>query len=131
VFGDAGAPGILDAAGVARARLLVVASPDAHQARHLIAIAREANPDIDTLVRTHSDSERRHLEHEGVGLVLMPERELGFGMALYALRSLGVGEGEARLFVDASRADSRGDAAPEPGQGAPELRPHRDVLTDE
>ncbi|GJD47331.1 Putative cation/proton antiporter YbaL [Methylobacterium crusticola] len=132
VFGDAGASGILAAADVASARLLVVASPDAHQARRLIAIAREANPGIDTLVRTHSDAERRHLEEERVGLVLMAERELGFGMALYALRSLGLSEGEARLFVDTSRAESR--AAPvaetEPEQGAPELRPHREASAE-
>ncbi len=133
VFGDAVAPGILAAADIARARLLVVASPDAHQARRLVAIAREANPGIDTLVRTHSDAERRHLEDEGVGLVLMAERELAFGMTLYALRSLGISEGEARLFVDTSRAESRTDPAAQaaPGQGAPELRPHREATGGE
>ncbi|WP_298967428.1 YbaL family putative K(+) efflux transporter [uncultured Methylobacterium sp.] len=133
VFGDAGAPGILDAADIAAARLLVVASPDAHQARRLIAIAREANPGIDTVIRTHSDLERRHLEQDGVGLVLMAERELGFGMALYALRSLGLSEGEARLFIDTTRAESR--TAPveetEPEQGAPELRPHREEVSSQ
>ena len=129
VFGDAGAPGILDAADIGRARLLVVASPDSHQARRLIEIAREANPGIDTVVRTHSDTERRNLEEEKVGLVLMAEREVGFGMALYALRSLGLGEGEARLFIDTSRADSRAEPAAEaePELGAPELRPHREA----
>ncbi|WP_288587858.1 YbaL family putative K(+) efflux transporter [uncultured Methylobacterium sp.] len=129
VFGDAGAPGILDAADIGQARLLVVASPDSHQARRLIEIAREANPDIDTVVRTHSDTERRNLEEEKVGLVLMAEREVGFGMALYALRSLGLGEGEARLFIDTSRADSRAEPAAEaePELGAPELRPHREA----
>ena len=133
VFGDAAAPGILAAADIAQARLLVVASPDAHQARRLVAIARQANPGIDTLVRTHSDVERRHLEDEGVGLVLMAERELAFGMTLYALRSLGVSEGEARVFVDTSRAGSRGDTAARaaPGQGAPELRPHREATGGE
>ena len=111
----------------------MVASPDAHQARRLVAIAREANPGIDTLVRTHSDAERRHLEDEGVGLVLMAERELAFGMTLYALRSLGISEGEARVFVDTSRAESRGDPAAQaaPGQGAPELRPHREATGGE
>ncbi|MEH3144790.1 MAG: YbaL family putative K(+) efflux transporter [Methylobacterium frigidaeris] len=133
VFGDAGAPGILDAADIAAARLLVVASPDAHQARRLIGIAREANPGIDTVIRTHSDLERRHLEQDGVGLVLMAERELGFGMALYALRSLGLSEGEARLFIDTSRAESRTSSTvgAEPEQGAPELRPHREEASSQ
>ena len=126
VFGDAAAPGILQAAGIAAARLLVVATPDSHQGRRLMAAAREVNPGIDTLVRTHSDVERRRLEQERVGLVLMAERELALGMMGYALRSLGVKEGEARIFVDTSRAESQVAPSTEPDLGAPELRPHRD-----
>ncbi|TXM88529.1 sodium:proton antiporter, partial [Methylobacterium sp. WL122] len=127
VFGDALAPGILAAADIAQARLLVIATPDSHNARRLVEIAREANPRIDTLIRTHSDAERRRMEEEKVGLVLMAERELAFGMTFYALRSLGLTEGEARLYVDASRADSRAEAPTEAEiEQAPELRPHKE-----
>ncbi|MDV2984760.1 UNVERIFIED_CONTAM: YbaL family putative K(+) efflux transporter [Methylobacteriaceae bacterium AG10] len=126
VFGDATAPGILDAADIATARLVVVATPDPHQARRLLAKARAANPGIDSVVRTHSDSERRRLEEDGVGLVLMAERELALGMMTYALRSLGIREGEARLFVDSSRSESQGTPVTEPEQPAPELRQRRD-----
>ncbi|KAB1076870.1 YbaL family putative K(+) efflux transporter [Methylobacterium soli] len=129
VFGDAAAPGILEAADIGSARLLVLATPDSHQTRRLIEIARGANPGIDTVIRTHSDSERRRLEEERVGLVLMGERELALGMTLYALRSLGVKEGEARLFVDSSRQESRAapEAEVEAGPVAPELRPHKEA----
>ncbi|MFD0938381.1 NAD-binding protein, partial [Methylobacterium trifolii] len=128
VFGDASAPGILGAADIAQALVLVLANPDSHQAQRLVAIAREANPAIDTLIRTHSDSERRRMEEEKVGLVLMGERELAFGMTFYALRSLGLKEGEARFFVDSSRSESRAEAPTEAEieQGAPELRPHKE-----
>ncbi|QDI81701.1 Kef family K(+) transporter [Methylorubrum populi] len=126
VFGDATAPGILDAADIASARLVVVATPDPHQARRLLATARAANPEIDSVVRTHSDTERRRLEEDGVGLVLMAERELALGMMTYALRSLGVREGEARLFVDTSRSESQGTPVAEPEMPAPELRQRRD-----
>ncbi|MFD6316871.1 YbaL family putative K(+) efflux transporter [Methylorubrum thiocyanatum] len=126
VFGDATAPGILDAADIASARLVVVATPDPHQARRLLAKARAANPGIDSVVRTHSDTERRRLEEDGVGLVLMAERELALGMMTYALRSLGVREGEARLFVDTSRSESQGTPVAEPEMPAPELRQRRD-----
>ncbi|MGW5958447.1 YbaL family putative K(+) efflux transporter [Methylorubrum thiocyanatum] len=126
VFGDATAPGILDAADIASARLVVVATPDPHQARRLLAKARAANPEIDSVVRTHSDTERRRLEEDGVGLVLMAERELALGMMTYALRSLGVREGEARLFVDTSRSESQGTPVAEPEMPAPELRQRRD-----
>jgi monovalent cation:H+ antiporter-2, CPA2 family len=126
VFGDATAPGILDAADIASARLVVVATPDPHQARRLLGKARAANPGIDSVVRTHSDTERRRLEEDGVGLVLMAERELALGMMTYALRSLGVREGEARLFVDTSRSESQGTPVAEPEMPAPELRQRRD-----
>ncbi len=131
VFGDATAPGILHAAGIEAAGLIVVATPEPHTTRRVVALAREAHPQIDTLVRTHNDAERRYFEEQGVGLVLMAERELAFGMTLYALRSLGLKEGEARIFVDSTRVESR-SAPAEAGieQGVPELRPHKDEATE-
>ena len=45
-------------------------------------------PAIDTVVRTHSDHEREHFEKEGVGRVMMGERELALGMTDYALERL-------------------------------------------
>ena len=126
VFGEAGAPGILEAADIATAHLLVVATPDSHQGRRLLRKARDVNPGIDSVVRTHSDAERRRLEEDGVGLVLMAERELALGMMTYALRSLGVREGEARLFVDTSRTESQVAPSTEPEQPTPELRQRRD-----
>ncbi|KQP55156.1 MULTISPECIES: YbaL family putative K(+) efflux transporter [unclassified Methylobacterium] len=127
IFGDASAPGLLEAAEIGEARLFVIAAPDAHQARRLVELARSLNPGIDTLVRSHSDGERKLLEEQGVGLALMAERELAFGMIVYALRSLGLKEGEARIFVDTSRAETRGEPpeAGEPHKGAPELRHHQ------
>ena len=126
VFGDASAPGILEAADIGSARLVVLATPDSHQGRRLLAKARAANPGIDSVVRTHSEAERRRLEEDGVGLVLMAERELALGMMTYALRSLGVREGEVRLFVDSSRSENQIAAAPPAGQSVPELRQRRD-----
>ncbi|SFH03395.1 YbaL family putative K(+) efflux transporter [Methylobacterium gossipiicola] len=131
VFGDATAPGILHAADIEAARIIIVATPEPHTARRLVELARELNPGIDTLVRTHNDAERRHFEEQGVGLVLMAERELAFGMTLYALRSLGLKEGEARIFVDSTRVESR-SAPIEAGieQGVPELRPHKEEAAE-
>jgi CPA2 family monovalent cation:H+ antiporter-2 len=134
VYGDAAVPGVLGAAGVDRARLLVVATPEGFQARRIIELAREANPRIDTAVRTHSEGEVAHLERQGVGVAIMAERELALGLMDYALRSLGVPEGRARLIVQEVRAAGDGGAFErrpnvEPSRGAPELRPHRDGQT--
>jgi CPA2 family monovalent cation:H+ antiporter-2 len=125
VFGDASAPGILRAANIEQARLLIIASPDTHQTRRQIEIARKANPAIDIVVRTHSETERRELRRLGVGLVLMAERELAFGMLHYALRSLGIQDAEAQAFVEVSRAEDP-PAEPELGQMTPELRFRRE-----
>jgi CPA2 family monovalent cation:H+ antiporter-2 len=128
IYGDATAPGILAAAGVDRARLLIIASPDAHQARRILEIARQIAPDIDTVVRTHSEAEMAYFESKGVGLVVQAEREIALGMTGYALRMLGLSEGEARLFVESSRKfDETGKSSRLPHASAPELRPHRDL----
>ncbi len=127
IYGSASAPGILSAAGVDRACLLIVAAPDGYHVRRILEIAREANPDIDTVVRTHSETELAYLERNGVGLAVLAERELALGMMGYSLRSLGLSEGEARLFVQSSRKyDDAGmlrDTAPH--DVVPELRPHQ------
>ena len=88
LYGDASASGVLAAAHIDMAKLLVIASPDSYAARRVLDLARHANPTIDTVVRTHSDHEREHFEKAGVGRVMMGERELALGMTDYALEKL-------------------------------------------
>jgi len=103
VWGDAAAPGVLEAAHVEHARLLVIAAPDGFQARRILELARRVNPEIDTVVRTHGDSDLAYLQRQGVGMALMGERELAFGMMDYALRSFGLSEDRVRLIVQGFR----------------------------
>ena len=93
VYGDAARPGVLEHAGVKNARLLVVTAPDAFQARAAIELARRVQPEIDIVVRTHSDSERTYLEGKNVGKAVMGEHELAEAMARYALERLGTAAG--------------------------------------
>ncbi len=93
VYGDAARPGILEHAGLKDARLLVITAPDAFQARAAIEIARGIQPEIDIVVRTHSDSERAYLEEKNVGKAVMGEHELAEAMARYALERLGTAAG--------------------------------------
>jgi CPA2 family monovalent cation:H+ antiporter-2 len=88
LYGDASTLGVLDAAHIDTAKLLIIASPDSYSARRILELARLANPAIDTVVRTHSDHEREHFEKQGVGRVMMGERELALGMTDYALERL-------------------------------------------
>jgi CPA2 family monovalent cation:H+ antiporter-2 len=99
LVGDASAPGMLEAAGIERARLLVVATPHAFQARRIVERARELKPGIDVVVRTHSAGELKALEALQVGRVVMGERELARSMLEYSLRSLGVPPERARAVA--------------------------------
>jgi CPA2 family monovalent cation:H+ antiporter-2 len=99
VEGDAAAPGVLEAAGIGEARLLVVATPDSFLARRIVELGRQLNPNVDVVVRTHSESEFKALEALGAGRVVMGERELARGMLEYALRSLGVPQERARAIA--------------------------------
>ena len=99
VWGDAAAPGVLEAAHVEYARLLVIATPDPFQGRRILELARRVNPRIDTVVRTHREGELSYLERQGVGMAVMGERELALSMMNYALRSLGLSETRARVVV--------------------------------
>ena len=78
-------------AHVARARMLVIAIPDAFQARQMIEIARTLNPGIETLVRTHSDEEAELLRKENAGKVFMGEHELAVGMARHVIERVAPG----------------------------------------
>ncbi|MGR0188905.1 YbaL family putative K(+) efflux transporter [Azospirillum aestuarii] len=130
VYGDATTPGVLEAAGTRRARLIVVATPQGYQTRRVLDLARRINPSIDTAVRTHSEAEVAHLERQGVGLAIMGERELAFGLMDYALRSFGSSDDKVRAVVQGVRVAGEGGVYErrhgEPWRGAPELRQHRD-----
>jgi len=133
IYGDASTPGILEDAGIADARLLVIATPEGFQTRRIIELARELNADIDVAVRTQSDAEVAHLESQGVGLAITGTRELSFGLADYALRSLGVSRKRAAAIIQKERISGDGGAferRPDaPDREAPELRLRR--LDDE
>jgi CPA2 family monovalent cation:H+ antiporter-2 len=80
VTGDASEPEVLVQAHVARASLLVVATPDTVKVRKILEISRTLNPRIEVLIRTHSDEEAELLRRENWGLVFMGEHELAQAM---------------------------------------------------
>jgi CPA2 family monovalent cation:H+ antiporter-2 len=86
VSGDAGEAAVLIQAHIARASMLVVATPDSPRARKMIDIARRLNPRIETIVRTHSDEEAELMRRERVDAVFMGEHELATSMIARVLR---------------------------------------------
>lgn len=87
VAGDASEPAVLVQGHVARAKVLVVATPDAPRARRMIDIARKLNPRIAILTRTHSDEEAELLRRAGGGDVFIGEHELAQSMIRKALET--------------------------------------------
>jgi CPA2 family monovalent cation:H+ antiporter-2 len=100
VYGDASARGVLQLADVGSARILVIASPDGYQTRRILELSRAANPDIQTIVRTHSETELEYLKRQHVGFVLMAERELALRLTEHILRGFGVPPARARQLVE-------------------------------
>jgi CPA2 family monovalent cation:H+ antiporter-2 len=85
VAGNAGEPAVLIQAHIAHASMLVIATPDTFHVRTMIETARALNPNIKTVVRTHSDEEADLLRNERAGEVFMGEQELAKGMTAYVL----------------------------------------------
>jgi CPA2 family monovalent cation:H+ antiporter-2 len=95
VSGDAADPASLIQAHIARARMLVIATPDTFRARKMIEIARMLNPRIETVVRTHSDEEAALLQKEHAGTVFMGEHELALAMSRFVLDKVAGASGSA------------------------------------
>ena len=85
VSGDASDAAVLIQAHIARARMLVIATPDTFSVRRMIEIARMLNPGVETVVRTHSEEEAALLLRENAGKVFMGEHELALGMTRHVL----------------------------------------------
>ncbi len=108
IYGDASREAVIAAAHPDRARLLIVTIPDSYVARQVIRQAQKANPSVEIVVRTHSDEEARLMAKMGVGLAIMGEREIAFGIAHYALQKLDVDPEKTRETIGNLRKDIYG-----------------------
>ncbi len=85
VFGDAVEPAVLIQAHIARAAMLVIATPDTLKVRQMIATAKLLNPMIETVIRSHSEQEARLLEEENGSTVFLAEEALAQAMVRHVL----------------------------------------------
>ncbi|MGB7534322.1 MAG: NAD(P)-binding protein, partial [Azonexus sp.] len=90
VCGDGSQPAVLIQAHIARAGMLVIATPDAFAARKMLEIARTLNSGIESVLRTHSEEEAELLQRDKAGTVFMGEHELARGMAQHVLKRMGL-----------------------------------------
>lgn len=105
VWGDASRAEVLRAARPETARLIVLAMPEAMGCGRVLELARAANPAIMAAARAHDDDEAAFLERaQGMGLVVMGEREIALGIAEFAMTRLGVPPEDALRTIEALRA---------------------------
>ena len=88
VSGDASDPAVLIQAHVQRASMLVIATPDTFGVRKMVETARMLRPQIEVVVRTHSDEEAELLRNENIGRIFMGEHELALGMTEHVLHTM-------------------------------------------
>ena len=89
VYGDASEPEVLVQAHVARAGMVVVATPDIIDLPRMMSCARALNPGVEVIVRTHNEEEAELLG-ELVTAVFYAERELAQRMGEHVLKRYGV-----------------------------------------
>ena len=86
VSGNAADPAALIQAHIADAAMLVIATPDPVGVRQMADTARTLNPDIEIVLRTHSEDESLLLSKDGIGTVFFGEEELAKGMMNHVLQ---------------------------------------------
>ena len=85
VYGDAAQDVVLEAAGVSRARMLLVTAPVLGVARAVVDHARRMNPSVDVVVRAESADAMARLQAAGVAEVVLPDLEASLELTRQAL----------------------------------------------
>jgi monovalent cation:H+ antiporter-2, CPA2 family len=88
VAGDASEAAVLIQGHIARAAMLVIATPDTVHVRQMVEIARMINPKVEVVVRTHNDEEAALLERDGIGTIFIGEHELALGMTRHIVERM-------------------------------------------
>ncbi|OHC64384.1 MAG: potassium transporter [Rhodocyclales bacterium RIFCSPLOWO2_02_FULL_63_24] len=105
VFGNADRLEVLQAAGVARARAVVVTYPDAHSAERVVRIVRGIRPEIPIVVRTTDDKDVARLKAAGATEVIPEVLESSLLIAAETLVQVGIPMKKAIVHVRAARAE--------------------------
>ena len=90
VFGDAAKKEVLLAAGLMRAKALVITYSDTHSSIRILQVVQQLRPDLTVIVRTVDDSDIDLLREAGADEVVSEVMEGSLMLASQALMALGV-----------------------------------------
>lgn len=105
IFGDAAAEPVLEAASIAKARLVIVTMSDAAGVRLAIQRIKSMNPEVHIVARSVTTAQLEELRDLGVYEAVQPEFEAALELGRQALSHLGVGAGEIQRFSDRVRSE--------------------------
>ena len=105
IYGDAGSPVVLEAAGLQHARLLLVAVPAAIDVETVVRQARALNPELHIVARATQLGQLEVLRGLGIHEVVQPEFEAGLEMVRQALLHVEVAPAEIERLSDEVRAE--------------------------
>lgn len=108
VYGDASSPEILVAAGISKARFLVITIPDLIARIPIIVAARQLNSEITVISRARYLAEQSMLEELGVASICYEEGEAAVGLSRFVLEQVGVEEQLINAETDRIRAEFAG-----------------------
>ncbi|HXG05563.1 MAG TPA: cation:proton antiporter [Candidatus Binatia bacterium] len=124
VFGDAGVPAVLEAAGAREAALVIVALPDIEAADAVVRTVRTMNSAVRILARAHHAPGRERLRAAGATEVIQPEFEAASTLIRHALRGLDLPRERVLAYLERLRAavEATPPATMPPAPDLPELR---------
>jgi CPA2 family monovalent cation:H+ antiporter-2 len=105
VFGNADRSEVLAAAGLARARAVVLTYPELHSALQVLRVVRQQCPNIPVVVRTQSEASVAQLKAAGATEVIPELLEGSLMIAAETLSQLGIPTEQAIARVRAIRAE--------------------------
>jgi monovalent cation:H+ antiporter-2, CPA2 family len=117
IFGDATHQSVLEAADVARARLLLLTIPSVAVAKGVLETVIRINSSLPVIARAEGIQQMFDLSRAGVHQVVQPEFEAGLEMTRQALLHLEIPAREIQSYLDAVRSEiyaplSQGNAIP-------------------
>lgn len=112
VHGEGDKPDVLERAGIADARLLLITSAEPMTARRVIEYARQVNPAIEIVVRVHQATELNLLHAFPQTQCVHGEEEIAYAMARLMLLASGVSVIETEAILMDARREQGGTNLP-------------------
>jgi CPA2 family monovalent cation:H+ antiporter-2 len=105
IYGDAGQPIVLNAAGIEHAELLIITTPSAIVTKTIVEKSRQVNPKLNIVARAENIDQIQILHDLGVNEVIQPEFEAGLEVTRQALLSLNIDATDIKRFTDQVRQE--------------------------